>query len=251
VEGPVLTGEVASGSRPSVPARYRTAGPNPVRRAAVVILAIAVTVALIRALLVQQFVVPTGSMTPTVHVGDRLMVSRLSYTFGSIHRGDIIVFNGAGVFDPEVKPSTTLLQGLGRAVAAAFSLPIGSHDYVKRVIGLPGDRVICCNAQGRITVNGTALSESYLPAGTKPSLISFDVVVPQDRLWVLGDNRGDSADSRAYLGRPGGGTVPTDKVVGRAVAVYWPLSRAGSLGPTRSAFAGVAGPAGDERKEQR
>jgi signal peptidase I len=233
-----------------MPPRYRTAGPNPARRIAIGVLAVAVTVAIVRALLVQSFVVPTGSMTPTVRAGDRVLVSRMSYKLGSVHRGDVIVFNGAGVFDPVVTPSASMLAGVGRAIASAFSLPVGSHDYVKRVIGLPGDRVVCCDAQSRITVNGAALNEPYLDPGDEPSTQRFDIVVPKGRFWVMGDHRSDSADSRAHLGDPGGGTVPEDRVVGKVVGIYWPLSHAGGLGPSTSTVSGAAVPAADDRKDR-
>jgi signal peptidase I len=246
----VLTGDPTTdtGSRPSRPDRPSARRPaqeshrGPARRIAVIVLATALTLALIRSLLVQSFVVPTASMEPTVHPGDRVLVSRLAYRTGDIKRGDVIVFNGAGVFEPDVAPARSGLAAAGRAVAAAFSLPIGSQDYLKRVIGLPGDRVVCCDLQGRLSVNGTPLNEKYLHPGDEPSSVRFDVQVPPGRLWVLGDHRSDSADSRSHLGDPGGGTVPVGRVVGRVVGVYWPLSRAGGL--ATSAADDVTGAAG-------
>jgi signal peptidase I len=200
------------------------------RRITVLVVAAALVVALIRALLVQSFVVPTGSMAPTVRAGDRVLVSRLAYRTGSVERGDVIVFDGSGVFAPESAPARSPLAAAGRAVAALFSLPVGSQDYVKRVVGLPGERVVCCDAAGRLTVDGTPLPEPYVNPGDAASTVRFDVVVPSDRLWVMGDHRSDSADSRAHLGDPGGGTVPVNRVVGRVVTIYWPLSRLGGLG---------------------
>jgi len=223
----VLTGRTAPRSpRPAMPDRSPA---SPLRRAVIGLIAVAVTIAVIRALVVQSFVVPSASMEPTVEVGDRVMVSRLSYVFGDIQRGDVIVFDGSGVFDPTDDGPDTLLGDVGRALGALFSMPVGSHDYVKRVIGLPGDRVVCCDALGRITVNGQALDETYLADGDSASDVAFDVQVPDDRLWVMGDHRSESADSRAHLGSPGGGTVPTDQVVGKVVGIYWPLARIGGL----------------------
>jgi signal peptidase I len=202
--------------------------PSPGRLLAM-FLAAALVVIAVRVVLVQSFVVPTGSMEPTVEPGQRVLVSRLSYLTGDIHRGDVIVFDGTGVFVPRQPPSRTALASFGRGIAAALGVPVGDNDFLKRVIGLPGDRVTCCDAQGRITVNGAALDEPYL-AGEAPSRIPFDIEVPAERLWVMGDHRGDSADSRAHLGDPGGGMVPVKSVVGRVIAVWWPLSQATGVG---------------------
>jgi signal peptidase I len=104
-----------------------------------------------------------------------------------------------------------------------------STDFIKRVIGVGGDRVTCCDTDGRITVNGVPLLEDYLYPGDAPSLQPFDVEVPEGMLWVMGDHRSASADSRSHLGSPGGGFIPEDAVVGRAMNVVWPLSRLSSI----------------------
>jgi signal peptidase I len=201
-------------------------------RILVMIAIAAVVVAVIRVFVVQVFVIPSASMEPLLQVGDRVLVSRWDYRVGDVRRGDVIVFDGAGVFDAPSTPARSSLAAAGRAVAGALGVPIGENDYVKRVIGLPGERVTCCDSAGRLTVDGRPLVEPYLPAGTSASSVPFDIQVPAGRLWVMGDNRSDSADSRAHLGDPGGGTVPMDHVVGRVITVWWPWGRATGIGRT-------------------
>lgn len=167
----------------------------------------ALVLVLLRVFVVQSFSVPSGSMEPTIDPGDRLLVSRLDRS--DVRRGDVVVFDGTRAFGPDPVSGTT--------------------DYVKRVIGMPGDRVVCCAAAGRLTVNGVALDEPYLYPGDRPSDLTFDIVVPAGRLWVMGDHRSASTDSRAYLGRPGGGGVPMGDVIGQVWVRYWPPDRLGSL----------------------
>jgi signal peptidase I len=190
--------------------------------------------ALVRTFLVQPFFIPSESMEDTLHIGDRVLVDKVSYRFGDISRGDVVVFNGLDSFTPEVQVDdggNPLQRGLRHLGAAVGMAPPGEKDFIKRVIGIPGDHVICCDSRGRITVNGTALDESaYLFPENAASDVRFDVVVPPGRLWVMGDHRAASADSRAHIGDPGGGTVPEDKVIGRAFAVVWPLKNATGLG---------------------
>lgn len=196
-------------------------------RMLVLVLVSALAVIAVRAFLVQSFVVPSASMAPTVEPGDRVLVSRLAA--GEARRGEVIVFDGSGVFVAEPAAPLTPLAAIGGTLAAAIGMPVGRSDYVKRVVGLPGERVTCCDPQGRITIDGTPLAEPYLAPGEAASRTPFDVEVPPGRLWVMGDHRSDSADSRAHLGDPGGGTVPLDHVVGRVVAVWWPLDRSGEV----------------------
>jgi signal peptidase I len=172
-------------------------------------------------------------MEPTVRVGDRVLVSRLSHLTGDVRRGDVVVFDGAGVFAPATPPAASPLAQAGRGVAAGFGVPVGARDYVKRVIGLPGEHVTCCDAQGRITVDGKPLAEPYLDPAARASATPFDLVVPAGRLWVMGDHRVASADSRAHLAEPGQGTVPMKHVVGRVVGIYWPVAHAGGVGRGR------------------
>ena len=194
-------------------------------------LAFAVVLVLaLRAFVVQSFSVPSGSMEPTIEPGDRVLVNRL-VRGDDLHRGDIVVFDGTAAFPASIgdRPASGPLAVIGRAVASALTFDPGT-DYVKRVIGLPGDRVLCCDAAGRIAVNGVGMDEPYLAAGDQPSALTFDVTVPPGTMWVMGDHRSDSGDSRSYLGRPGGGMVPLGDVIGQATVRYWPPGRLGSLG---------------------
>ena len=129
--------------------------------------------------------------------------------------------------DPIVRAYDVTLRPLFSSIAGLFGTPADQGtDYVKRVIGLPGDHVACCNAQGLVTVNGVPLRESsYLYPGAAPSAIHFSITVPKGRLWVMGDNRSVSDDSRMRTGDPGAGTIPENEVIGRAFIVVWPPSR--------------------------
>jgi signal peptidase I len=191
------------------------------------LLGIALVLAIvIKAFFIQAFYVPSESMDDTLVPSDRILVQKISYWgSGAPHRGDIVVFADPGGW---LSPSETQTRGgvAARALEAVGLYPAGGH-LVKRVIGVGGDEVRCCDAQGRITVNGVALNEkAYLAPGERPSTIDFDVKVKRGYLWVQGDNRSNSADSRVHLGDPGGGQVPADDVVGKVFAVVWPFGHA-------------------------
>jgi signal peptidase I len=166
-------------------------------------------------------------MENTLEINDRVLVNKLVYDVRSIHRGDIVVFNGDGSWDPGTVPaSTNFAVKFADGFASMFGFGHPGDILIKRVIGLPGDHVACCDAEGRVTVNGVPLTEgSYLYPGDDPSEIRFNIVVPPGRLWVMGDHRLISDDSRDHLGDPGGGTVPESAVVGRAFVIIWPPSR--------------------------
>ena len=194
----------------------------------------------IKAFFVQAFYIPSGSMNDTLVLNDRILVQKVSYWAGEPQRGDIVVFSdpggwlGPGETHTPASPVSRVLEMFGL-------YPTGGH-LVKRVIGVGGDRVICCNKQGLITVNGVPLHEkSYLAPGEKPSLIRFNVHVPKGYLWVQGDNRSNSADSRVHLGDPGGGFIPVHDVVGKVFLVVWPWSHA-TLIERPATFASVGAP---------
>jgi signal peptidase I len=195
------------------------------RDLSVIVIAALILTILLKAFVVQVFSIPSGSMENTLLPGDRILVNKMVYRFRSIERGDIVVFSGSGSWDPPT-PAPSLWDRVTGLVGIAGP----DTDYVKRVIGVPGDHVVCCNAAGQVTVNGVALSESsYVYPGAAPSQIRFNITVPPGRLWVMGDNRADSDDSRYRVGDPGGGTIPESAVVGRAFVIVWPLSRIGDL----------------------
>ncbi|NLU69750.1 signal peptidase I [Streptomyces sp. HNM0574] len=194
-------------------------------------MAVLVALLLVSAFVVQPFLIPSTSMRPTLEVGDRVLVNKLAYGFGNHPaRGDVVVFDGRGSFVDEEASDGNPVTGLLREAGAAVGLVEPSEtDYVKRVVGTGGDRVRCCDKRGRIDVNGEPVNERYLYPGDDPSAVPFDITVPEGRLWVMGDHRSESSDSRDHLGTPGGGTVPEEKVIGRADWIGWPSDRWTSL----------------------
>jgi signal peptidase I len=222
-----------------------------------VLIGVAVVLALvIKAFAVQAFYIPSGSMENTLEVGDRILVNKIVYHTRDIRRGDVVVFDGPASWNPEgnfTKPTNPVSKALN-LVGRAFGVAPGEKDFIKRVIGVGGDHVQCCDKQGRLMVNGHPLEETpYLytdPETGEQDVASeqkFDVTVPQGRLWVMGDHRSNSADSRYHLDEEGGGMVPQSRVIGRAFVVLWPVGRWKTLPiPAtfeQSALAGVALPA--------
>jgi signal peptidase I len=213
---------------------------------AILAAAIVLTI-LLKIFVVQVYVIPSASMENTLMVGDRVLVNKLVYHFRGIHRGDIIVFSGAGTWgDLNGQPIPPLpsnpVERYWDETLAAVGLRSDTTDYIKRVIGLPGDHVACCT-DGNITVNGVQLNESsfIIPASyggqtsaaAASSLNTFNVTVPAGRLWVMGDNRSDSDDSMMHYTEEHysliQSTIPESEVAGRAFFVIWPLSQFGDL----------------------
>ncbi len=202
---------------------------------------------LIKTFLVQAFYIPSPSMERTLVDGDRVLTSLLTPGPFDLARGDIVVFEDPGGWLPSAQaPDRGPVAGAVVGVLTFVGvLPRNSGDHlIKRVIGMPGDTVACCDDAGRLSVNGSPIEEPYVSPGDEPSQITFEVVVPDDRLWVMGDHRSVSQDSRWHQDLEGRGTVPVDDVVGRAMAVIWPLDRLDWLSDYPDVFADVP-PAAD------
>jgi signal peptidase I len=205
----------------------------------ILLVVVAVLMAVVvKTFFVQAFYIPSGSMEPTMMVDDKILVQKVSYWSGGPERGDIVVFDDPGGWlgpAEASRPSNVVQEVLERIGL----FPSGGH-LIKRVVGVGGDRVVCCS-EGKLTVNGTAIDEPYLMDDTSTAETTFDVTVPPGRLWVMGDNRGNSEASPQHLGDAGGGTVRESSVVGEAWLRVWPLGRAGLVDGT-SAFDDVPEP---------
>ncbi|MCX4917318.1 signal peptidase I [Streptomyces sp. NPDC060011] len=191
---------------------------------------VAVLIALVlKTFLVQAFVIPSGSMENTIQIGDRVLVDKFTPWFGSEpSRGDVVVFKDPGGWltaeETKKKDDPVVVKQFKQGLTFIGLLPSDNEkDLIKRVVGVGGDTVKCCDAQGRVTVNGTPLTEPYIFAGDKPSDFAFEVKVPEGRLFVLGDHRGNSADSRYHRTDKFSGTVSEKSIVGRAMIIGWPI----------------------------
>lgn len=206
-----------------------------------------VVVALVLSFLVKTFVaqpysIPSASMENTLLPGDRIIVSKFTPQHSPLHRGDVIVFTRPKSWGPNPAPKPGAVhKAIKDSLVFIGVLPGGGEHLVKRLIGLPGDHVKCCTTKGLLTVNGQPIHEPYIKPGDKPSKLTFNVTVPKGKVWVMGDNRGNSADSRVH-GNGRTGSVPMEDISGQVVAIAWPLDRIQSLKSYPQTFAEVPDP---------
>jgi signal peptidase I len=202
------------------------------RELPVIIIAALVVSIIVKTFLVHFFYIPSGSMENTLQVGDRIAVNKFGALFTDIKRGEVVVFS-----DPDKwlgNSAESEDSGIGAVVKTGLItvgvLPDPAKQYlIKRVIGVGGDKVVCCDKAGKVQVNGVSITEPYVFAGDKPSDVQFNVDIPKGFIWVMGDHRGASADSRFHPDSANNGMVPLSKVVGRAVFVVWPFTGIGLI----------------------
>ena len=194
----------------------------------IVVLALVIS-AVVRAFLVQAFYVPSESMENTLQVSDRIIASKITKNISGVKRGEVVVFKDPGGWlPPAPAPAGGIRGAIRQAMTFIGILPSDSgQDLVKRAIAVGGDHIACCDAKGRIELNGVSLNETYIKNYGSPNAtdqVRFDVTVPQGYVFVMGDNRGNSRDSRYHLDYKDGG-VPVDAVVGKVFLVVWPFAR--------------------------
>jgi signal peptidase I len=183
---------------------------------------------LVRTFLIQAFYVPSASMEDTLQENDRIIVSKISTKLTGIDRGNVIVFHDPGGWLGEGFPNPYDTP-VGRVLQAIGIVPANSgNDLVKRVIGVANDKIECCDVQGRITVNGVEMDESYIRDGVNTDQVTFSVLVPEGNVFVMGDNRGNSEDSRFHLDK-NNGMIPVEEIIGRVAMRIWPIGRIGGI----------------------
>jgi len=192
-----------------------------------VIVALAVSL-IIKSFLVQFFYIPSGSMENTLQINDRVAVNKIPFISNSIKRGDVVVFRDPANWLPEpyADNQNKIIAKIKDGLVLVGVLPNPAKQYlVKRVIGVAGDNVV--GKDGVVTINGKKTTEPYIFAGNKASELDFNVTVPEGKIWVMGDHRGASADSRYHQDDVNNGFVPESKVTGRVVGIIWPLKNLG------------------------
>ncbi len=196
------------------------------REVAIVLVCALLLSVVVRTFFVQAFYVPSASMESTLLINDRILASKISTRISGVNRGEVIVFKDPGGWLP---PSSSTTGPVAKAMEFVGLLPSSSgDDLVKRAIGIAGDHVVCCDPKGQIVLNGVGLAEPYIKPGSGTDQVPFDIVVSENSVFVMGDNRGSSADSRYHLEQNSGG-VPIGNVVGRVVLKVWPFSQFGTV----------------------
>ncbi|KAB1647922.1 signal peptidase I [Pseudoclavibacter endophyticus] len=252
-----LLGEVGGGETRAVPAfasdsaagevkkpRRRSSFVSFLREVAIIAVIAIVVAVLVKTFLIRPYYIPSASMESTLVVNDRIIVNLLQPSVVPIARGDVVVFTDPGGWLPtQPSPEKSVVQTIvdGGLEAVGLKPSDDNNSLIKRIIGMPGDHVVCCNAYGQLVINDVAISEPYaeLAGNSAASGMEFDVSVPADSLWVMGDNRYNSEDSRYHQDGPHSGFVPLNHVVGRAVLINWPFERFGVLGNYPEVFAQV------------
>jgi signal peptidase I len=202
------------------------------RELPIIIIAALVVSIIVKTFLVHFFYIPSGSMENTLQVGDRIAVNKFGALFTDIKRGEVVVFGDPDNWLGDSAQSGD--SGIGAVIKSGLItvgvLPDPAKQYlIKRVIGVGGDKVVCCDQAGKLQVNGVSITEPYIFEGDKPSDMQFNVEIPKGFIWVMGDHRGASADSRFHPDSANKGMVPLSKVVGRAVLVVWPFTDVGLI----------------------
>lgn len=197
------------------------------REIPIIVIAALVVSVIVKTFFIHFFYIPSGSMENTLQVGDRIAVNKLANFFSDIKRGEVVVFRDPANWLGAAPTDTSkgIVEALKTGLVDVGVLPDPAKQYlIKRTIGVGGDHIICCDKQGRLTVNGISVNEPYIFAGNKPSDSNFNVTVPKGYIWVMGDHRGASADSRFHTDDIHKGFVPLSDVVGRAEFVVWPFN---------------------------
>ncbi|WP_413247918.1 signal peptidase I [Sinomonas flava] len=232
-----------SDGRPAKPAKRARGGLLGWLREIGIILAVSIVLSfIIKTFLFKAFYIPSESMVPTLEENDRIFVNLMIPRNAALQRGDVVVFKDTKGWLPSLPPSTP--NPVTEALEFVGLLPDTSQQHlIKRVIGLPGDHVVCCDASQHITVNGAPLTEPYVNPAETPRPMPFDVTVPQGTIWVMGDNRNHSSDSRFHdAAQPGSGFISLDDVEGKATVIAWPLNRIQVLDNYPGTFSAVPSP---------